>query len=176
MTISLIYLNLIRLVHVFGGVLWAGSAIFYLFFVKPSVKAIGPAGPKFIQELIEKRRYSQYMGGVSLLTGVSGLLLYWNTSGGLNLNWVKTGPGLGFTIGAVIAFAVFLLGLLVLKPRAERLGALGKEIGMAGGSPNPQQKAEFHGLEKSLAIIEWVDVSLLAVALVAMATARYWVF
>ena len=41
-------LILLRIVHIFAGALWIGSAILYLFFIKPSVKAIGPAGPQFM--------------------------------------------------------------------------------------------------------------------------------
>ncbi len=37
MTIAWAYLNLIRLIHIFGGVSWAGSAIFDLFFARHSL-------------------------------------------------------------------------------------------------------------------------------------------
>jgi hypothetical protein len=47
-------LNLLRLVHVAAGILWAGAAISYLFFVKPSVSAIGAAGPQFMKNLLER--------------------------------------------------------------------------------------------------------------------------
>lgn len=176
MNLYLIYINLLRLIHVFGGVLWVGSAIFYLFFIEPSVKSLGPAGPKFMQELIGKRGYSQYMGIVSFLTVVSGALLYWNTSGGLNLNWITSGIGIGFTIGAVVSIVVFFLGILAIKPRGDRMGVLGKEIAMAGGPPSPAQQTELVRLEGELATLERIDFILLTIALITMATARYWIF
>jgi uncharacterized membrane protein len=165
-----------RTIHIFAGVLWVGSAIFYLFFVDPAVKAIGPAAPKFMENLIGKRRYPVYMASLSLLTVLAGGPLYWNSSGGLNLNWIKSGPGIGFTIGSVVSIGVLFMGMLALSPRGERIAALGKEIGMAGGPPTPKQAAEMHKLERELAILERVDVALLVIALLTMATARYWGF
>jgi hypothetical protein len=36
-------LNTVRLTQVVAGILWAGAAITYLFYIKPSVKSIGAA-------------------------------------------------------------------------------------------------------------------------------------
>lgn len=167
---------ILRTIHIFAGVLWVGSAVLYLFFIEPSIKAIGPAAPKFIESFIGRRRYPMYMGMVSLLTVLAGAVLYWNTSGGLNFNWIKTGPGIGFTIGSVVSIGVFFMGMTMMSPRGERMSALGKEIGMNGGAPTPEQAAEMEKLEQELAILERVDFVLLTIALLTMATARYWAF
>jgi uncharacterized membrane protein len=171
-----IYLIILRLVHIFAGVLWVGTAIFYFFLVEPAIKSLGPNAPKFMQFLIERQKYPLYMSLVSSLTIVAGGLLYWNTSGGLQLSWILTGPGLGFTIGSVIALAVYILGMTMIAPRAAQLSALGKEIGMAGGAPNEIQAAELEKLNRELHLIEKWDVTLLTISLIAMATARYWIF
>jgi uncharacterized membrane protein len=169
-------LVLLRTIHIFAGVLWVGSAIFYLFFVEPVVQSLGPVGPKFIQSLIEKRHYPIYMSLVSLFTILAGAVLYWNTSGGLQLIWIKTGPGIGFTIGAVVSIVVFVMGIVMLKPLGERMGELGKEIAESGGPPNDSQAAEMQILNRRLAKLERVDFILLVIALFTMATARYWGF
>ena len=65
-------LIVLRFLHIVGGVLWAGSAIFYVLFVEPGVKALGPAGPKFMQELIQARKYPLFMNVVSILTVLAG--------------------------------------------------------------------------------------------------------
>jgi hypothetical protein len=62
----------------------------------------------------------------------------------------------------------------MIRPRAARLGALGMEIGAANGVPTPTQVAELHKLDKELSQIGRVDFVLLAIALLTMATARYW--
>jgi uncharacterized membrane protein len=168
-----VILIILRVVHIFAGVFWVGSAIFYFLFVEPIVKDLGPAGPRFMQGLIERKHYPLYMNIASALTVVAGALLYWNTSGGLQGAWFKTGAGLGFTIGAAIAVVVYLIGFLMIRPRAERLGKLGKQISQSDGPPTVEQAAELSLLGRQIRAIERVDVILLTLALLAMATARY---
>lgn len=170
----LIYLLTLRLVHIVAGVLWVGSAVFYLLFVTPAVKALGAAGPTFVQDLIERRRYPMFMNISSALTIVAGGLLFWHTSGGLQVGWLQSGPGIGFAIGSVLAIIVFGIGFFMIRPRAERLGALSKAIGMAGGPPAPAQRAELERLDSEMLRLERLDVALLTLALITMATARYW--
>jgi hypothetical protein len=112
----------------------------------------------------------------SLLTILSGVWLYYVDSGGLQLRWVATGPGLGFTIGSVVGITFFFLGFLMIKPRGERMAELGKEIGMSGGPPSPAQVAELHKLDRELTIIGQADFVMLTIALLTMITARFWNF
>jgi uncharacterized membrane protein len=170
-----VYLILfLRIVHILAGSLWVGGAVAYFAFVGPSVKASGPAGGQFMQQFMERRKYPIYMTIASALTILAGVPLYLFASGGLQLSWITSGPGVVFTIGAVVSIVVFFLGTLMLKPRAERMGALGKEIGMAGGPPSPAQVAELQQLDRELAQIELADFVLLMIATLTMATARYW--
>jgi hypothetical protein len=168
-------LNLLRFAHVVGGILWAGAAISYLFFVKPSVKSIGPAGPQFMQNMTQRRRYPIFMMVTSLLTVLAGGALYWTLSGGLTLAWAATGPGLGFTIGSVASLIAFFLGALGIGPTSGQIGVLGGQIA-AGQGATPQQSGRMRGLEKKLSTLENTEFVLLVIALVTMATARYWVF
>ena len=167
-------LILFRAIHIVAGALWAGTAIFYFFLVEPAAKTLGPAAPKFMQALIEKRRYPLYMNIASALTIIAGALLYWNTSGGVQMIWVQSGPGLGFTIGSLAAIGAYLVGFFTLRPRAERMGKLGQQIGMSGGAPDPAQAAELQRLDQEMRSIERIDVILLTISLLTMATARYW--
>jgi hypothetical protein len=167
-------LIVLRIVHVIAGTLWVGAAISYFFFVEPAVKILGAGGPKFMQGFMEKRRYPLYMNLTSALTIVAGALLYWNTSGNLQLAWIQTRPGLGFTIGSIIAILGYLVGFFMIRPRAQRLAKLGQTIGMAGGPPTPEQAAEMQTIDQQMKDIERVEVILLVIALIMMATARYW--
>jgi uncharacterized membrane protein len=175
MSAFLIYLIVLRIIHIVAGVCWVGGAFMYFLFLEPSVKATAPGSGQFMQYFIARRNYPIYMGMTSLLTVLAGGLLYWHSSGGFNLNWVTSGPGWGYTIGSVVAIVVFFIGLLMIKPRAERLGGLGHEIGVAG-APTPAQAAELQKLGHEMALLGRVDFALLAIALLAMATARYWYF
>ena len=113
---------------------------------------------------------------VSTLTIIAGAILYWRDAGGDLASWITTGPGLGFTIGTIASFLVYFVGMALITPRGKRLGALGAQIEAAGGPPTKEQMAELETLDKQLHTLEWVDFILLAIALVTMATARYWLF
>lgn len=170
-----IYLLIIlRVVHIVAGVLWAGAAILYVTHVKPTVQLIGPAGPVFMQAYVGRRKYPLFMQVSSILTVAAGVTLYWFTSGGLAWSWIVSGPGLGLTIGSVAGLLSFLMGGLLIGPRAARLGRLGAAL--AGGPPSASQAAEMGRLERELARLEQVEFVLLVIALVTMATARYWHF
>ena len=169
-------LILLRAIHIFAGVLWVGSAIFFLFFVEPTIKSFGPSGQQFMQRLISRQRYPQYMGMVSLLTVLAGGALLWISSGGLRAGYFRSGPGIGFTIGSVVGIGVFLMGMFMMKPIGDRMGELGQEIGRSGGPPSPAQAAELRQLDTRLTTLERIDFVLLSISLLTMATARFWVF
>lgn len=173
---NIYFILFLRIIHIFAGVLWVGAAILYFTSIGPTIKSIGPAGGQFMQHFMERRKYPIFMTIASALTILAGAALYLYTSGGLQLSWIKSGPGLGFTIGSVVAIIVFFIGILMIKPRAERMGALGKEIAMSGGTPNPAQAAELQKLGQELSKVELADFVLLIIATLTMATARYWYF
>jgi uncharacterized membrane protein len=167
---------LLRLVHVVAGILWGGAAVYYLFFVKPSVKAIGAAGPQFMQNMAERRKLPLFMVGASLLTVLAGGILYWSSSGGFSAAWIASGPGIGFTIGSVAALVAFLFGNFGIGPTSAQMGALGGQIAASGNGPTPDQVVKMQALEKRLNVAEQVDFIMLAIAMLTMATARYWTF
>jgi uncharacterized membrane protein len=166
----------LRLIHVTAGALWVGGAISYLFFTKPSVKAIGPAGPQFMQNLAVRRKYPLFMVSVSLLTVLAGGVLYIYDAGGLSLAWIKTGPGLGFTIGSLAALVAFFVGNFSIGPTAAKMGALGGQIAQSGEAPTAEQVSALQALEKKLDRAEKIDFVMLTIAMLTMATARYWTF
>lgn len=173
---DIFWINLMRVVHIFAGVLWVGAAFLFLFFISPSVKATGPDGQKFMQYFVVRKKYPMFMATVAILTVVAGAVLLWRDAGGDLFGWMQTGPGLGFTIGSVAAIIVIPLGFFLLGPRTDRIGRLAAEIEAAGGPPSQDKLAEIEKLDKELHTLEWIDFILLAISLVTMATARYWLF
>jgi hypothetical protein len=166
----------LRILHIVAGVLWAGAAIVYVMYVKPSVQLIGPAGPVFMQAYIGRRKYPLFMQVNSTLCMLAGVILFWYASGGLSASWLASGPGIGFTIGSVAGLLSFVLGAAFIGPRGGRIGKLGAAIAAAGGPPSAAQAQEMHRLEVELARLEQVEFVLLVIALLTMATARYWYF
>jgi hypothetical protein len=161
---------------VIAGILWVGAAITYLFFIKPSVKSIGMAGPQFMQYMSGRRKYPVFMMTTSLLTVISGVFLFWFTSGKLNPVWITSGVGLGFSIGSVIALGAFLIGAFGIGPTAGRVGVLGGQIAASSQGPAPEQIERIHFLEKKLSRLENIEFVMLVIALATMGTARYWFF
>ena len=172
----LIYLIVLRIVHVVASVCWAGGAFIFFLFVEPTAKALAPTGMQFVQHMVVKRRYSMFMGISSTLTVLSGALLLLQFAGGQWLAWVQTGPGLGFTLGSVVGVVVYFIGMFGVKPRAERMAKIGQEIQAAGGPPTPAQGAELQKLDREMSKLGYADFVLVALSLALMATARYWLF
>lgn len=167
-----VYVIVLRLLHILGGVFWVGAAWMIPGFLYPTANAAGPEGTKFLQRLFQSRLPALISAGAGLNI-LAGLLLYWRDSGHLRVDWITTRAGLAFTTGGVASIVAFVIGFAVTKPAADRMGALGKEIQAAGKPPTPEQVAELQGLGKRTAdAATWVAV-LLAIALVAMAIARY---
>ncbi len=97
-------------------------------------------------------------------------------SGGLQVDWMESGPGVGFTVGALAGISAWLLGMIVVGPVVKRLGAIGDEIRAAGGPPSEEQMARFGKVQHTQTVASRITIVLLAIAALAMATARYLTF
>ena len=167
---------ILRFVNIISGVCWAGGGFIFFLFIEPTAKALAPTGMHFVQYMVTKRRFSNFMVVSSILTVLSGALLIWEVAGGQWLGYMKTGPGLGFSLGSMAGVVVFFVGMFGVNPRAIRLSKIGQEIQSAGGPPTPEQGAELHKLDREMAVLSLADFILVAVSLGLMASARFWVF
>ncbi len=159
--------------HVISAVCWAGGSIIYSQFVEPSVKATSPESQKFLQYFMGRRKFSTFMSVVSALTVLAGGLLYWHDSLGLQSNWILSGAGIGFSVGALFGITVLIYGAIALGGPAARIGRIGQDIAAAGGPPSPDQLAELKKLDESMTRAGRLDFVLILLALALMATARY---
>lgn len=163
-----------RFIHVVSAILWAGSAFAVFVFVEPTVAALGPEGGRFMGYMIEKRKVPIVLTSLSGLAVLGGLVLYVKASNGFDTDWISSGPGIGFTIGALAGIAAFTIGLAMIRPTVMKMQALGAQIGAAGGAPTPEQGAEMGRLTERFHALGRADFILIMVAATAMATARYW--
>lgn len=168
-----LYVILLRIIHIFAGVFWVGSVALVVFFVQPTAAALGPDAQKFMQHLIFRRRLTDIILGAAVLNIIAGLLLYWHVSGGLQVAWITSGAGIGFTVGALAALGAFSVGAFVSRPAILRSGAMGAQIQAAGQPPSPEQLAELNQLQMKGATAGRWTLVLVAIALLFMATARY---
>lgn len=167
------YLVLIlRLVHIVGGVFWVGSSMISTFFLSPAVAATGDSGQKFMAHLVTKAGISTRITGAAILTVLAGGWLYWIDSGGLTSAWQYSGAGIGFGIGGFLALVGLAFGIIVGVNTA-KLGKLASEI---QGKPSPEQMTQIQAAQRRLAFAGPVSTITLIIALICMATARYWVF
>jgi uncharacterized membrane protein len=162
-----------RLIHILAGAFWVGAAIFTVLFLIPSMRALGPAGAPFVQHVTQVRKLPIYFLGAGILTVLSGIGLYSRASGGFSNQWMRSGPGMTFGIGAVFALSAVIVGVFVTSPTAKRVAALGATLASAGRPPAPEQQAEMQRLQTRLGMASVLATSLVVLATAAMAVARY---
>lgn len=167
------YMVLLRLVHIFAGVVWVGAAWFMTFKLNPTVHALGKDGQAFMRDFTRHSNISRMMMAASLLTTLAGLLLYYRVSGHFNSDWISSAGGVVLTIGSLAGIAEFLFGGMVIGPTAKQLSGLGAEIERGGGPPSASQMTRLNTLQSRLGRTEIVSTVLTIIAVAGMVAARY---
>lgn len=160
----------LRLIHILGGVFWVGSSIILGFFISPTVAATAESGQRFMANLVTRARIVGWITAAATLTVLAGGSLYWIDSQGLTSPWQYSGPGTGFGLGAFFALLGLAFGMLVGK-NLKILVTTGAQI---QGKPTPEQIARIQAAQKQLAYSGPISTTALIIALICMATARYW--
>jgi uncharacterized membrane protein len=168
-----IALVLARVVHVVGGVFWAGAVLFVVHFLEPAVREAGPDGAKVMQAL-RRRRYLEVVPVTAILTLVSGYWLYWRLFGRLLPGPGASGPEVALGVGGLASLVAFVIGITLLRPSALRIGALGAELAQ---TTDPDRKGSLSEEVEWLRLRmrrsgRWV-AALLGVAILGMAIGRY---
>jgi hypothetical protein len=164
---------LLRVVHVFCGVFWAGALMFVVTFLEPSIRASGPEGAKVMRALIQ-RKYLNVIPILATLTVLSGLWLMWIVSDGFKGTWFASRPGVSFTLGSVAGVLALMIGVHLLRPTVLRIGPLAQAAAEAPAGADKDAKMAQVQVLRARAMLSgrWV-AALLAVAVIAMAVARY---
>ena len=165
-------LLVLRVVHVVGGVFWAGAILFVAHFLEPAVRDTGPDGARVMQAL-QKRRYLDVMPVVAALTLVSGFWLYWRTFGRVHPGPGASGVELVLGTGGVVSLVAFVVGVTAMRPAALRIGRLGAELAQAPPERKEALGAELATLRRRMRVAGRVVAALLGVAILCMAVARY---
>jgi uncharacterized membrane protein len=161
----------LRIIHITAGTLWVGSALFITLFLEPTVRRAGAAGGGFMERLVTETSLVKYMIVNSLLTVVSGVVLY-GLDSRFALSWVGTREGLIFTVGALAGLAAYVTGQFFISPTAQQIGALGGEMAMAGGPPSEIQISQMSSLQSRALLYGRLEVLLMLMAVAGMAGAR----
>lgn len=127
-----------RLVHVLTAIFWVGTALYLTLFLYPSVREAGTAGGAVMAGVM-KRRLPQKMAVVTLLTIVSGFVLYWLAGRGTDGAWYASRPAMVFGTGGVIGSIGYLWATFRVVPAGRALGLLGAAIAAHGGPPTADE-------------------------------------
>jgi hypothetical protein len=160
---------ILRFLHVFLGVFWAGSGLFLAFFLGPAVKAAGPDGGK-VMARISASKWPIAIAASALLSTLAGFALYF-------INWGQassTPSGIGFSIGGLFGLLSLIVGGAIVGPTSAKAARLGQEIQAAGGGPPPADKlAEMGKLQMRLERATNINALLLVIAVLMMSISRY---
>lgn len=160
----------LRIVHIFSGVFWVGSAWMFEFFISPTVEALGPDGGNFMGYLMTRRRMGIFITIAAVLTVLAGWTLFFIHYG---IAGLSTPVGVTFALGGIIGIVALAVGGAVTGPTASKMSKLGGEIAAAGKPPTPEQQAEMGKLQKRLKTAGLWTAILTSLALLMMASARY---
>ena len=163
----------LRLVHIIGGVFWVGSVMFAAFLLAPTLRALGPGAGPLMNQLVKVRKMPLIMMISSIATVGAGIWLFMIDISVSQGAFMRTGTGMTFGIGGVLAILGFIVGMAVNAPASKRLAALGTAAAARGGPPSPEEQAEIQRLQGRMSTASLVVTVLLVLATGAMAIARY---
>lgn len=155
----------IKVLHVFGAVMWVGGGITMVLFIAPAVQATAPAGGAVMAHLAGKLKLPAVLNHTAWLTALTGMAMFWRIASGADAVYFQTAPGMGLAIGSVTGMLAFVAAVLVQLPRAKRIAALGAE---AGGSPSEAQATELQDEQRKFALGGKIVVGLFVAALLGM--------
>lgn len=163
---------ILRLIHIPCAILWAGWAAFAGLYLLPSLMEAGPAGGAVMAGVMKRKLtlVMNVLGGLTLLSGLRLYTIYFTGA------WLATGTGVSLTVGALLAMVAFVVGSVVSRPAAVKLGELGAAIKAAGGPPSAQQGAEMAALGARAMLAGRVISFCVIGAALLMAASRFFPF
>lgn len=173
--VSVFYI-VFRVLHILAGVLWVGSAFLFVGFIGPSAVEVGPSAGPLLSVAVHKRKVVKVINLLGGTTVAAGWILWIKdlTVVGSFGDWITSRFGLVLTIGAVLATTAMFVGSIGVGRNVERLVGVSDTVAASGGPPSAEQSAEIGRLQGELERHGKVDLALLLLAVLAMATARYW--
>lgn len=160
---------ILRFVHIFAGVFWAGAAIMMGAFIAPTIRSTDKSGQAFAQHLLLKTPFNNAIMGSAILSVLAGAVLYWIDSSGFTSEWMSSGPGITFGVGAFFGLVAFVLGGMIGQNNL-KLAKLGASL---QGPPDEEQLSQIQAIQKKLASIGPSQLISIILATVLMAVARY---
>lgn len=168
------FVIILRIIHIFGGVAWAGASFFVGSVIAPVAREDDSFRP-FMQKLNTRTKFHPYMALMASLTSLSGFILYWLLSG-FRTDFITSGRGLILTIGSIAGLIAWVLGFVNQQPTGKRMKALVGEIESACGPPQPAQIEEMKTLAEKLSRDGILSTIFISLSLIGMSISQYFAF
>jgi len=166
--VNLIIVGAITWLHIISVIGWTGAALTFLVSIRPSLGRLSPqASGEFVLKVMP--RFVRSVQVFTVLTLVFGPLLAYTMNDGPPNQFNLVSPWSIFvTIGASVGITMFFVVFFLFTPTANNLVRVIKQM-----QQNPQQPppTEFSVLQKRLAMIPPLGVTLLFLAEAFMVTA-----
>jgi len=163
---------LLRVLHIGGGVFWAGATLLFAGFIEPAAAAAGPEGARFVQRLAVSG-YAAAMTVAGAMTVIAGIWLFSIDSGGFQPAFMGSRFGVMLSIGGLCGLLGAVVGLGVQGRNAARLQSIARAIPSQSGGPMPEQLVQQAAILRKLRNGGRLTALLLAIAVGCMAIARY---
>lgn len=125
----------LRIIHILTGAAWVGGAFLLLGFLTPTARRLGPeAGSSYLNRFLDHPLFSRYISSVEGLAVLSGLILLWNASGGLQGAWLGSPTGLALVAGGASTIGALMVSIPI-SATLSKLYNLGVEIDTKTAKP-----------------------------------------
>jgi hypothetical protein len=117
-----------------------------------------------MEHLMNRRKMGSMFAIVAGLTILSGAVLFWRDSGGLQLAWITSPTGLAFTAGGLAAIIAFVGGGILIGPSIAEQVAVRGELAAGDGVPTAAQNERLDRADGRLRLASRIDLPLLILA------------
>lgn len=167
-----IELLVLRIIHILGGIIWVGTAIFSATFLMPAIGMAGPPGGAVIAAL-GKRGMFRTIPIIAGITILAGLRLMMIDSAGFAAAYFQSRSGQVYTAGAAFGIAALTLFTLVGSPAFTLSVQIGQQMAQASEAERGKLQTELNGLRARGKFASQTAATLLTFAAIAMAIGRY---
>ncbi len=165
-------LLVLRVIHVVGGVIWAGTGIFVAYFLLPAMGMAGPAGAP-VMGALAKRRLFVIIPTVAVFTMLAGLRLLQLNANGSFMTYISGRSGGTYLAGAVAALAAFIVFMTVNRPAIDQMARLQQQMTQTPEAERGPLVAQLTAIRARAGKGTQASALLLTVTIIAMAVGRY---
>ncbi len=157
----------LRTIHIWAGVFWAGSAVFLVVILEPKLRALGPEiQGKVMGAIAPLMSVALTIAGATTI--VAGIALAFRVRD--VDKWFNSGWGWAILLGFIVSIAAMGAGAAT-GTTARKITAKGQE--MAGRPPTPEEGAEMKAMSDRIRMLGRATAILVIIGVAAMASARF---